>query len=204
MSTHNRKIKYHKRPGRYVDQAIRDAEAAAVGRSWLEPCESARLPKLCQCNKCGNVVKISPASVQRGYGCKPCKTRESNQKRAYSQEHWDDLAAQIDMKWVDEVEHNEGSYRIQCLNCEHVWVDRPVNLKYRVKMGKKQLKYGRAIPWCPECENKYRDENLSTLPDNLKHGARGYKRGCRCSVCTKAKAEQNKRYLAKKHNQSLK
>ena len=204
MSTHNRKIKYHKRPNRYTKQEVRDAEAAAVNRTWLEPCESGIVPKRCQCNGCGDVKEVTPRTVARGYACKLCAAKEIGRRRAYSQEHWNDLAAQIDMKWVDEVGHDDGSYRIQCLNCEHVWVDRPVNLKYRVKMGKKQLKYGRAIPWCPECENKYRDENLSTLPDHLKHGARGYKRGCRCSVCTEAKSRQNKRYLAKKRNQSLK
>jgi len=182
-----------------IEQEIRDAQAAKVNRTWLEPCEVGNVAKLCQCNVCGNITKVTPYVIKKGYACKLCSSKENGRRQAYSQEYWNNLAAQIDMKWLDAIEREKDSYRIQCLNCDHVWTMRPNSLKYQVKMGKKSLRLNHDIPWCPECEKKYRDENLSTFQGKLKHGAGGYQiRKCRCSICTEAKRQQAARYLNRK------
>ena len=193
MSTQGRKVKYHKRPGRYVSQEVRDAQAAAVNRTWLEPCEDSRTPKKIQCNGCGHVSKVTPHSVYRGYYCKPCSIKKMANNRRITQDEWDSMADAISMRWLAPVEDTKTQSPIACLKCKHEWTLRADSMFSKVKNADREM------PWCPACEAEYRDRNALDIPS---HGSNGYQRhGCRCTVCAKAKAAQTERAAIRKRSQ---
>lgn len=114
---------------RRVPQSQRDAEAAAIGYTWLEPCGHSREKTKVKHNKCGYEWSITPGNLKFGKGCPKCGKEKMAAKRKVSQSKRDAQAAAINCKWLEECGSFTEKKKIQCKTCKHEWLSSPDNIR---------------------------------------------------------------------------
>lgn len=126
-----------------ASQLQRDAEAALVGCTWLEPCVNSKTKTLIRHDECGHVWRTIPNTIQRKSGCPKCNHGKRG-KSFVSREQRDYEAAIVNCTWIgDPTIHNKKKTTLQCNVCNYIWERTPNSVKR--KKG------------CPKCAN--RDES---------------------------------------------
>jgi len=116
-------------------QSQRDAEAAAIGCTWLAPCVNSKTKSPIRHDKCGHEWLAMPNTVKKGSGCPKCGLLR-RRTAPITQERRDEEAAAVDCTWLgDPTIHNKQRTLIRCNKCGHRWETVPDYIRKNAKRG---------------------------------------------------------------------
>jgi predicted Zn-ribbon and HTH transcriptional regulator len=113
--------------GNVATQADRIRQAAAVDATWLGDVGPSHQPHPIRCNSCGHEWRATPGNIAGGTRCPACAMERRRAKLRRTQEDWDEIAAAVNLEWLEDVTNAQTPTAARCLGCGHEWKAWPVN-----------------------------------------------------------------------------